>query len=365
MISSSIRHRDNTGSPSGKPVRLKPHLLFLLFVILLTPGCQQAPREYKRTLLVFGTLVNITLRDIDEELAQKSFEQIRRDLELMHFLWHPWKRSPLGRTNVLLATGGWFSVNVSVLPLIEKGRDLARITDNLFNPAIGKLIALWGYHQDEPPTGPPPSKEAIEQLLAQHPLMSDIEFDGLRIRSRNPAVQLDFGAMAKGFAIDRVIDYLRRQGIHNAIINAGGDLKVIGDHGDRPWRIGIRHPRKQGEVLAALDVNDGESVFTSGDYERFYIYQGRRYHHIIDPRTGYPADQTTSVTVILDDAASADAAATALFVAGPDGWQAVARKMHLRYVMLVDKNGRIIMTPAMAKRIALTEIDNKPVIIEP
>ncbi len=346
---------------------LNPRFLpfLVLALALFASGCQQAPREYKRTLLVFGTLVNITLRDVDEKLAQKSFEQIRQDLELMHFLWHPWKRGPLGRTNALLATGGWFSVNASVLPLIEKGRDLAGITDNLFNPAIGRLIALWGYHQDEPPTGPPPTKEAIEKLLAQHPRMSDIEFDGLRIRSRNPAVQLDFGAMAKGLAIDRVINYLHSQGIRNAIINAGGDLKVIGSHGDRPWRIGIRHPRKQGEVLAALNVNDGESVFTSGDYERFYVYQGRRYHHIIDPRTGYPADQTTSVTVIHTNAATADAAATALFVAGPGGWQAIARKMQLRYVMLVDKNGQIIMTPAMAKRIALTEIDHKPIIIEP
>ena len=345
-------------------------LLCITFaLLLLASGCQQAPREYKQTLLVFGTLLNITLRDIDKPLAQKSIEQIRQDLDFMHEAWHPWKPGPLGRTNALLATGGWFSANPSVLPVIEKGRELARISDNLFNPAIGQLIALWGYHQDEPPKGPPPTKAAIEQELAQHPRMSDIEFDGLRMRSRNPAVQLDFGAMAKGLAIDRIIDYLRTQGIRNAIINAGGDLKVLGSHGDRPWRIGIRHPRpdsdKQGEVLAALDVNDGESVFTSGDYERFYEYEGRRYHHIIDPRSGYPADQTTSVTVIHTDAATADAAATALFVAGPADWQAIARKMQLRYVMLVDKNGQIIMTPAMAKRITLLDSANKPLIIAP
>ncbi len=345
-------------------------LFFLTLVLILSAsGCQQAPREYKQTLLVFGTLVNITLRDVDENLAQKSIEQIRRDLDFMHEVWHPWKPGPLGRTNALLATGGWFSANPSVLPVIKKGRELAELTDNLFNPTIGQLIALWGYHQDEPPKGPPPTKAAIEQLLAQHPRMSDIEFDGLRMRSRNPAVQLDFGAMAKGLAIDRIIDYLRSQDIRNAIINAGGDLKVIGSHGDRPWRIGIRHPRpdsdKQGEVLAALDVNDGESVFTSGDYERFYEYEGRRYHHIIDPRSGYPADQTTSVTVIHTDAATADAAATALFVAGPTGWQAIARKMQLRYVMLVDKDGRIIMTPAMAKRITLLDSENEPLIIAP
>jgi len=337
----------------------------LFFSFLLIAGCQQSPREYKHTLLVFGTLVNITLRDVDEKRAEKSFDQIRQDLQAMHTIWHPWKRGPLGRVNVLLQTGGWFSPNISVLPAIEKSRELARLSDNLFNPAIGQLIALWGYHQDQPPTGPPPAKEAIEKLLTQHPRMSDIEIKGLRIRSHNPAVQLDFGAMAKGLAIDHVIDYLREQNIQNAIVNAGGDLKVIGSHGDRPWRIGIRHPRKKGEVLAALDAHDGESVFTSGDYERYYIYKGQRYDHIIDPRTGYPADQSTSVTVIFKDAATADAAATALFVAGPDGWQAIARKMHLRYVMLVAKNGQIIMTPAMAERINLIDTQSIPLIIEP
>ncbi|VAX09208.1 FAD:protein FMN transferase [hydrothermal vent metagenome] len=343
-------------------------LSFLILIFILSSSaCQQASREYKQTQLVFGTLVNITLRDIDPALAQKSFAQIRLDLDFMHEVWHPWKPGPLGRTNALLATGGWFSANPSVIPVFEKGRELAALTDNLFNPAIGKLIALWGYHQDDPPNGPPPSKAAIDQLLAHHPRMADIEFDGLRMRSLNPAVQLDFGAMGKGLAIDRIIDYLRSQGINNAVINAGGDLKVIGSHGDRPWRIGIRHPRPKGDntVLAALEVNDGESVFTSGDYERFYIYEGRRYHHIIDPRTGYPADQTTSVTVIHNDAASADAAATALFIAGPDGWQAIARKMQLRYVMLVDKNGQIIMTPAMAERINLIDTQNTPLIIQP
>ncbi|VAX12147.1 FAD:protein FMN transferase [hydrothermal vent metagenome] len=347
------------------PLTHRFRLILLLSSLLLASGCQQPPREYKQTLMVFGTLVNITLRDINPKQAQKYIDHIRKDLDFMNKAWHAWKPGPMVRTNTQLATGHWFTADPAVLPLIKKGIELSRITNNLFNPAIGKLIALWGFHQDDAPKGPPPAKKDIEKLLARHPRMSDIEINGQRMRSRNPAVQLDFGAMAKGYAVDLIIDYLRKQGVHNAIINAGGDLKVIGSHGDRPWRIGIRHPRKKGEVLAALDAHDGESVFTSGDYERYYIYKGQRYDHIIDPRSGYPADQSTSVTVILNNAAAADAAATALFVAGPSGWQAIARKMHLRYVMLVEKSGQIIMTPAMAKRIALAEVDHKPIIIQP
>ncbi|MDH5485597.1 MAG: FAD:protein FMN transferase, partial [Gammaproteobacteria bacterium] len=150
------------------------------------------------------------------------------------------------------------------------------------------------------------------------------------------------------------------------IVNAGGDIKAIGRHGDRPWHIGIRHPRPEprqnGDVLAAININDNECIFTSGDYERFYDYQGKRYHHILDPRTGWPADQTMSVTVIHSDASLADAAATALFVAGPKDWQTIARKMHLRDVMLVDKQGQIYVTPEMAERLEWISPDDQPIV---
>ena len=162
------------------------------------------------------------------------------------------------------------------------------------------------------------------------------------------------GAFAKGYAIDLAIAYLRSWGIENTGINAGGDLRVIGQHGDRPWRIGIRHPREDG-VISWLDAEANESIFTSGDYERFYIHAGKRYHHILDPRTGYPAKGTASVTVIHDNAGIADAAATALFIAGPDRWWDIARSMGIHYVMLIDTRGNIHMNPAMAERINFQE----------
>jgi thiamine biosynthesis lipoprotein len=111
-------------------------------------------------------------------------------------------------------------------------------------------------------------------------------------------------------------------------------------------------------VFAIIEVSGDESVFTSGDYERNFIYQGQTYHHIIDPRTGYPASGSRSVTVVHSDAVTADAAATALFVAGPEGWVGVARDMGLRYVMLVDEAGTVHLTPAMAKRVEF--LDKEP-----
>ncbi len=188
--------------------------------------------------------------------------------------------------------------------------------------------------------------------------MDDLILDGGQLRSTNPAAQLDFGAIAKGYGVDLAIARLRELGIQNAIINAGGNLRAIGKHGDRPWRIGIRNPRGEG-VLASIETHGDESILTSGDYERFYEYQGKRYHHIIDPRNGYPATGVISVTVIADDAATADAASTALFVAGPQRWHEIVKKLGITQVMLIDDKGRMVVTPAMAKRIRF-EVDPPP-----
>jgi len=244
-----------------------------------------------------------------------------------------------------------------VLPVLEAAQRQSRASGGLFNPAIGALVALWGFHSDELPARPPPA-ERIRALLARRPAMTDLEIRGLRVRSRNPAVRLDFGGSAKGHAVDVAVARLQSLGVRDAMVDAGGDLRVIGRHGDRPWRIGIRHPRRAA-VLASVALAPGEAIFTSGDYERYFIYRGRRYHHILDPRSGYPAAGAQSVTVIHDNGLDADAAATALFVAGPEAWPRVARAMGIRYVMMVAADGSVTMNPAMAERLRF-EIDPPP-----
>ncbi|MDH5470086.1 MAG: FAD:protein FMN transferase, partial [Gammaproteobacteria bacterium] len=182
----------------------------------------------------------------------------------------------------------------------------------------------------------------------------DINIKGSILSSRNPRAAYDLGGFAKGYAIDRAIEHLRKRGIENAIVNTGGDLRAIGARNTRRWRIGIRHPRKD-DILASINTDGDDSVFTSGDYERLFNVDDVRYHHILDPRTGQPANGTAAVTVVHDNATEADAAATALFVAGPDEWQAIAKRMGIDRVMLVDREGMIIMTPAMWEIITLSE----------
>lgn len=320
----------------------------LLFTVLLS-ACSEPPL-HRDQLFAFGTVIDITLSDVTPQQAEKALEILNDDFNYMHTTWHPWQRSALSRTNSLLQTGARFSVAPSVLPLILRARELSRASDGLFNPAIGQLIKLWGFHSESSDTELPPDADAIKALMDMRPSLGDLVVDGITMRTANKSVYIDLGAFAKGYGVDVAIGHLREIGVHNAIINAGGDLRAIGTHGSRPWHIGIRHPRSK-EVLASVDIQGDESVFTSGDYERYFEYKGKRYHHILDPRTGYPAADTTSVTVIHSDGATADAATTALFVAGPKDWHRIAKQMGIKYVMLVATDGSVYMNPAMASRI--------------
>lgn len=322
-----------------------------LLIILGILGCeQQKDPVYHDQFFAFGTLIDVSLYGVEQPLAETVCRQIEEDFIDMHASWHAWQPGPLSSLNSHLSVLEAGTIEPSILPLLMEAHRLSRLSAGLFNPVMGNLIALWGFHDNALPVGTLPDKAAINEWLAQSPSSNDINIDGTLLSSRNPSVAYDLGGFAKGYAIDHAIDRLRAAGIYNAIVNAGGDLRAIGQHGDRPWRIGIRNPRENG-ILASIEVTGDNSVFTSGDYERFFEVDGNRYHHIIDPRTGYPAMSTTSVTVIHSNAATADAAATALFVAGPDQWWSTARNMGIRYVMLIDTQGTIHMNPSMQSRI--------------
>ncbi len=339
----------------------------LLLLSLTLAACQAGPPTEplsKSQFLTFGTLVDLTIAGVSEERAAAAREQLERDFSGMNKEWHAWAPGPLGEVNRKIESGEWFTPPPSIMTLIERGSALSEASRHLFDPAIGRLIRAWGFQGADLEHWRPPDEQTIRRLVAQNPQMGDLERRGGQLRSRNPAVRLDFGGFAKGYGIEQAIHRLRKLGIDNAIVNAGGDLKAIGSRNGTPWTIGIRHPSGKG-VLASLTTRDGESVFTSGDYERNFTWNGKRYHHIIDPRTGYPATGSRSVTVIAKDATLADAAATALFIAGPDQWHEIARRMKIRYVLLVDNQGRIHMNPAMQKRVRLIDPTGEVVISPP
>lgn len=332
---------------------MKRQLLGLVigFALIVALGGCSHPTTYNQRMYVFGTLVDVTLWGLPEEEARAQVEGIAKAFQGMHSAWHAWQPGALGDLNDAIARGEEIEVREDLVPLLRQATDLYRKSDGLFNPAIGRLIALWGFHKDDPLDGrPPPAKDAVAALVASDPGMDDLVFAGNRVGSRNPDVKIDLGGFAKGYAVDWAIAELRRHGVRNAIVNAGGDLRAIGSKGGQPWRIGVRHPQGTG-VLAAIEVREDESIFTSGNYERYNEHEGIRYPHIIDPRTGQPVQGITSVTVIHDNGAEADAAATALVVAGVREWPHIARQMGIDKVMLVEENGMVHMTPQMVERI--------------
>lgn len=336
--------------------------LFALLAVMLLAACQPAePPLIERRFIALGTIVDITLYGIDAERADPVLAAVERDFHRLHHDWHAWEDSELTALNRALRQGDTAAVAEDLAPALTQARHLSRASGGLFDPAIGGLMALWGFHSNDLPDRAPDAAE-IEAWLAGRPRMTDLELEDGRARSPNPRLQLDLGAFAKGVAVDRAIARLRAAGIDNAIVNAGGDLRAIGAR-ERPWRIGIRHPRAPG-VLASIETQDDESIFTSGDYERYFEVDGTRYHHIIDPRSGHPARGTASLTVIHGEAATADAAATALFVAG-DAWPETAAAMGIERVMRVRPDGTVELSPAMAERIRYeTEVEPEVMLRE-
>ncbi len=329
------------------------HRLILLFIssILTLSSCGN-PQVHHHRIPVFGTIVDIRIWHENESLTQQAFRRLEQDFQAMHKAWHPWEEGPVKRTNQLLQSGEWFTAPTSVLPMLQEAHRLSRLSQYHFNPVIGHLVELWGFHRHDPEQPFIPDTRLIHEIQRDIPTVEDIEFDNIRLRGRNSYLQFDPGGIAKGYAIDLSMETLRAYGIRNALINAGGDLSVMGKKDDRPWTIGIRHPRGQ-KVLASLHSMANESIFTSGDYQRYYLDDGKRVQHIIDPFSGQPINHTVAATVIHSNATTADAAATALMVAGKSTWKKVASSMDISHAMLLTREGELHMTTAMSDRIKL------------
>ena len=357
-------------------MNINPGFFPVVFFILLLTACQPSEPEkdlYQQQLFTFGTLVDISIISDNSDQTKQAIDSISSEFDRLHSQWHPWKNGALGQANknfYSTSSSEAFSSTPSVIKLIKDSQILSKKSNGLFNPAIGQLVKLWQFDQleDENYQFKIPAAEKIQSLVEQNPQMQDIIIDNLQIKSTNPAITLDFGAFAKGVAIEQMMSLLKEQHINNALINAGGDLKVLGSKNGKPWKIGIKNPANaqdpsQKAIIAAIELKNNEALFTSGNYERFFEFEGKHYHHIIDPRTGYPATGTQSVTVLTEDAALADAASTALFIAGSELWPEIAKKMGVRYVMLMSDDNKIYLTPAMAERIELFT-DINPVILE-
>jgi thiamine biosynthesis lipoprotein len=334
-------------------------LVLLIFIFTLLAACGHAGL-YAQESFVFGTRIEVVVWGEPEVRARAAVAEVLREFDRMHHAYHPWQSSEITALNDALLAGRSHEVTPELAGYIRDAQDFAARSDYLFDPGIGRLIGLWGFHDDTfKPVLPDPTQLAV--LIAAHPSIGQLRVVGTTVSLRgkaNGAVALDFGGYLKGVALDRAALILRRHGINNALINIGGNVMALGSKGGTPWRIGLQQPRAAGP-LATLELRDGEAIGTSGDYQRYFELNGKRYCHLLDPRTGWPSTGTQAVTVLIPSGFGegkagmwSDVASKPLFIAGADWWRQ-ADRLGLTRVLRVDAAGRIEMTDAMRARVKL------------
>ena len=333
-------------------------LIVIGFLVFCLSSCGKAPLHQQESF-VFGTRVELLIAGLDEAKARPAAAAVLREFDRLHRTYHAWQPSELSDLNAAIAAGQAIEVTPEMAALVADAQKFSALGEGLFDPGIGRLIGLWGFQSDEfKPVLP--DQTALAQWRSSKPGIATISVVGQSISSSNPQVALDLGGYLKGVALDRAAALLKAQGVNNALINIGGNVMALGSKNGEPWRVGIQHPRQPGP-LATVELHDGEAIGTSGDYQRFFELDGKRYCHLLDPRSGEPVQHTQALTVLITPQSAAgmlsDAASKPLFIAGPD-WPLLAKKLSVDQVLRVDANGHIQVSAALQHR--LTFIGSPP-----
>ena len=290
----------------------------------------------ERALGVMGTELEIKVLGRDPALLEKALDAAVAEIERVEDLMTDWRPSPLMELNAAAGQGP-VEVAPELAALISRGLRFGELTGGAFDITYAGAGKLWDFKRQPPVV---PDEEAVRAALAHvgyRRVRVDLEKSTVDLPE---GMRLGLGGIAKGYGVDRAMAVLLDRGIEHGIVSAGGDLKVLGRKFGKPWEIAIRHPRDRERVLAVLPVSN-TCVMTSGDYERFFEHEGKRYHHILDPRTGFPATGCMSATVVAQDAADADSLATAMCVLGPKKGLALVEDLPRVEALLVGMDGKV------------------------
>jgi len=261
----------------------------------------------KRTEMIMGTVVEISVIPADEEAIKEAFDAIKKVDELMSTY------KPESEVSILNRQGE-NHLSPQTSQIIQEAIKFSEMTEGAFDITCRPLINLWKRAKKEAKIPTLQEIEEAKRLVSYKKIALEDDL----VKFQQPGMQIDLGGIAKGWAVDKAIQALKKREVRAALVNAGGDLYALGRRGLwKKWEVGIQHPRDQEKILTTIEVSN-KGVATSGDYRRYFTLEGRRFSHIVDPRTGETVEEVPmSVTVVAPDATTADALATGIFVLGP------------------------------------------------
>ncbi len=301
---------------------------------------------YSRSEGIMGTNIDAQLWHTDEAAAEEALDAVIGEMHRINALMSTWQEdTQLAAVNREAAEHP-VSVSRELFTLVDRALEFSALTRGAFDITYASVGYLYDYRK-----GIKPEADAVEAALqAVDYRFVEMEAATHSIRFAREGVRIDLGGIAKGYAVERAIAMLRERGIEHAIVTAGGDSRILGDRRGRPWTVGIRNPRTDGDVVTRLPLAD-EAISTSGDYERFFEVDGVRHHHILRPGTGESPREVMSVTVIGPDATTTDALSTGVFVLGVQQGLALIDSLGPYETVIIDAQGRMhyssgLMAPA-------------------
>ncbi len=311
----------------------------ILLIALYTFNVRRSGYTVRREFLL-DTYVTIAVNGKGsnaDKLIDIGFSEIKRIDE---------KFNPLNEKSILYkinhAAGKWVKIDKETHDLIERSLYYSNISNDAFDITLGRLIGLWGFYSLSSTPTSIPSKDDISKCIASYGADKiELEKDRIKLRSN---CALDLGGIAKGYAVDMAVLHMKENAPDiTGYVDAGGDIRIMGKkYGTLPWSVGIRDPRSEDKSIDVVYLKGG-SIATSGDYERYFFYKGKRYCHIFDPKTGFPATKAISATVISKNLVDADALATTVFVLGPIKGIQLLNQLGVDG-MIIDKDKKIYKT---------------------
>lgn len=311
-----------------------------------------APRLLTRAHLSMGTEVRVTAWTSNEAAAHAAMDKVFAEFDRLDALLSVWKPgSDVLRIN---AAAGRAPVPVSAetREVLQRAREMSEWTSGKFDVTFGALADIWKFDHDQDNRIPTPAEIAARRPLVDYRTVVVDEAAGTALIARAGA-RIHLGGIGKGYAVDRAVAILHGNGLHDFMVQAGGDLFAAGQPGDGPWRLGIQDPRgAPNESFATIELRD-RTFSTSGDYERYFIQDGQRYHHILDPVTGEPARACVSVTIVATTATVADGLSKGVFILGPDAGMALVERLPDVEAVMVDASNRVLISSGLQDKVKL------------